>query len=105
METRKKICGQQLKMKSNLKDMEDKEKQLVIDLVKSMHKCVMKAIHYDKKQKNINPVQDVLDGNYKKYADNAASPARRTGVMYKTEDLAKKLAEAIVSKYLENKKK
>lgn len=85
--------------------MEDKEKQLVIDLVKSMHKCVMKAIHYDKKQKSIDPVQDVLDGNYKKDADDTTSPARRTGVMYKSEDLAKKLAETVISKYLEIKKK
>jgi len=85
--------------------MNEEDKQIIINLVKSMHKCVLKAIHYDKQKTSVSPVQDVVDSNYTKDADETQIPARNTGVMYKTEDLAKKLAEKVVDKYLEIKKK
>ena len=77
-----------------------------IKIIKSMHKAFCKAFHYDKKKKDKKKdvVSDVLDPNYQAEANPADIPARRTGVMYKSEDVSKKVAEVIVKKYIEHKK-
>jgi len=81
--------------------MNAKDKQIIIDLAKSLHKAVYKALAV-KKPKDI--VDDVLDGNRKLEIDPEKIPARRTGVMYKSDEFASKLAKFLVEKYFANKR-
>jgi len=94
-----------VRKKSNLYDMNNKDKEILKNIAKSMHKAFCKAFHYDKKKKKGKKVvEDVLDPNYAKEADSHEVPARRTGVMYKREDIAKKAAELVIEKYEQYKK-
>lgn len=91
--------------KSNLFNMEDKDLKIIKNIAKSMHKAFCKAFAYDKKKrKGKDVVSDILDPNYQAEADPAEVPVRRTGVMYKSEDISKKVAEVVVKKYIEHKK-
>lgn len=88
--------------------METKDKQILINIAKSMHKAFCKALSYDSdKSKSKDIVSDVLDENSKPEADKDEIPATRTGVMnkgkYTKEDVAKKVAETVVKKYQEHK--
>jgi hypothetical protein len=88
--------------------MNEKDIKVIKKMAKSMHKAFCKAFHYDKKSKDRKKgkdvVSDILDPNYQAEANPADVPARRTGVMYKSEDLSKKIAEVVVKKYIEHKK-
>lgn len=64
-------------------------------LAKSMWKSVKKAIA------GKNPVQDVLDPNFKPEADQTSIPPARDGVMYKS----KKLKEFLDKRKLKVKNK
>jgi hypothetical protein len=86
--------------------MNTKDKKIIKKMAKSMHKAFCKAFAYSKKNKDKGKdvVSDVLDPNYRAEAADYDVPVRRTGVMYKSEDLSKKVAEVIVKRYTEHKK-
>jgi hypothetical protein len=85
--------------------MDNKDKQILISIAKSMHRCVLTALSSKKEPQPKNPVEDVLDRDNVAEAPKDSVHAIKTGVMYKTEDLAKKMAEVVIEKYLESKKK
>jgi len=80
--------------------MEAKDKQIIINLAKSLHKTVYKALV---SQKNKNIVRDVLDSNRSLESNPDSIPARRTGVMYKSDEFAKRLASFVIDKYFNKK--
>ena len=86
--------------------MDDKDIKIIKKMAKSMHKAFCKGFNYSKKKKDKGKgvVADVLDPNYEAEANPTDIPVRRTGVMYKSEDLSKKVAEVVVKKYIEHKK-
>jgi allophanate hydrolase subunit 1 len=81
--------------------MEKTDKTIIIDLAKSLHKAIYKALNSKRK---LDPVADVLDSNRTKEVEEHKVPVRNVSVMYKTEEVAHKLAEFVVKKYLDSKK-
>jgi hypothetical protein len=80
--------------------MNNRDKDIIINIAKSMHKCIYKALQYKGgKPEPKEVVADILDGNYRKEADENAIPPRKVGVVYKSEDVVKKLTEVIIDRY------
>ena len=88
--------------------MDERDKEILKKIAKSMHKAFCKAFHYSKKGKGKDVVSDVLDPDYEAEADPAQVPVRRTGIMmkakYSKEDIAKEATKTVIKKYKAHKK-
>ena len=88
--------------------MNEKDKKILVEMAKSLHKCFMKAMAYEDSKKGKDVIEDVIDENYEAEANPSKVPVRNTGVMvkskYSKKEVANKAAQTLVKKYKEHKK-